>query len=420
MSEPGPSTRKSDPISQDLPDDVVQALGLDASRRWRPLLVAGLLVLGVGVAFGYRAWGGDSAPVTRWRTATVERGDLTVVVRATGTLQPVDTVQVGAEVSGRVECVNVEPNDPITRGQQLASLETETYENALAQAEAQLHVAQAAVAREQANLTQAQAEEARVLGLKQVVSEQALVSAQAARMRAEADLRAAKAQVDLAQSRVDLSRTNLSKAVIRSPIEGVVLVRNVEPGNTIVASFQAPELFTLATALDAMQLSVDVDEADVGKVAPGQLATFSVDAWPGRVFPATVVRVSLAPTVADNVVTYETLLSVDNSAALLRPGMTGAATVVTGTLSDCSLVPNAALRFHPPQEDAGGFRLRPGPPGPRQRNHASGGAVWVLREGVPTRRAVSTGPTDGEHTQLLSGLEVGDEVIVGTDTQDTP
>ena len=406
-----------------VPDEVIRALGLDPARQRRRRfgwVALGALLLAGAVA----AWSAPREvpdPAAQWVTEPAALGDLTVVVRATGSLQPVETVSVGAEVSGRLETVEVEANDVVTRGQVLARLETDTFENALAQAEASLIVAEAAVARAEATLTLERAEltQAESLGGTGVVTQTEQAAARAQYQQAEADLASAHAQLTLAKTKVDLSRTNLSKAEIRSPIDGVVLTRTVQPGNTIAASFQTPELFTLAAALSHMELSVSVDEADVGKVEDGQEATFTVDAWPGEAFAAEVHRVHLAATVSDNVVTYDTVLAVDNADGKLRPGMTGSATVITGRRDGALLIPNAALRFSPPAEaSGGGFRL--GPPRRAEPKRATGGAVWVLQAGEPVRVPVTTGATDGEWTEVLAGLAAGDAVLTGTRQAGSP
>jgi len=257
------------------------------------------------------------------------------------------------------------------------------------------------------------------------VSEEALVTADAAHQRALAAVESARSQVDQTKATLDVDRTNLSKAAIRSPINGTVLARKVEPGQTVAASFQAPVLFTLAEDLTKMELHVDVDEADVGQVNAGQRVTFTVDAYPGQEFPSKVSEVRNAAKTVSGVVTYETVLSVDNAKLLLRPGMTGTASVTVNQLADAVLVPNAALRFTPPASESnskGTFvsRLLPGPPRPPAKPVQKGGdrrhqQVWTLRDGKPAAILVTIGATDGRMTQVVGGeVQPGLEILIDT------
>jgi len=264
---------------------------------------------------------------------------------------------------------------------------------------------------------------ARELAARNFVSEEALVTAEAAHKRALAALASARSQAEQARATLEVDRTNLAKAVIRSPINGTVLARKVEPGQTVAATFQAPVLFTLAEDLTKMELHVDVDEADVGRVAAGQNATFAVDAYPGEEFPSTVTEVRNAAKTVSGVVTYETVLSVDNSQLLLRPGMTGTANITVKAVENALLVPNAALRFTPPAaavERPLWSRILPSPPRRPAGKVQTGGdrrqqRVWTLREGEPVAIPVKVGASDGRVTQIVSGeLAPGIEVIIGT------
>jgi HlyD family secretion protein len=257
---------------------------------------------------------------------------------------------------------------------------------------------------------------------RQFVSEEALVTADAAHKRALAMLDSVRSQMEQARATLDVDRTNLAKAEIRSPINGTVLARKVEPGQTVAATFQAPVLFTLAEDLTKMELHVDVDEADVGQVRTGQNATFTVDAYAGREFPSRVSEVRNAAKTVSGVVTYETVLSVDNTQLLLRPGMTGTANITVSALENTLLVPNAALRFTPPAAAARDerplwSRIFPAPPRPPPRQFQKGGErrqqqVWALRDGEPVPIAVTVGATDGHVTQVVSGaVEPGLDVI---------
>jgi HlyD family secretion protein len=408
------------------PTDVAAtlAIGEPRSRRRRLffwLAAAGALIaLAVAGAIALRGRGGE----VRYLTAKVERGSLTVVVTATGTLQPTDQVDVGSELSGIVKSVEADFNDTVKQGQVLVRLDTARLEAQVVQSEAALKVAQARVRESEANEYEMRRRlvRAKELSGRQFVSEEALVTADAAEKRAVATLASARSQVEQAKAALAMDRTNLDKAVIRSPIDGTVLARKVEPGQTVAAALQAPVLFTLAQDLTKMELHVDVDEADVGQVRVGQGAAFTVDAYPGREFSSTVSEVRNAAKTVSGVVTYETVLSVDNTALLLRPGMTGTANITVNRLSDALLVPNAALRFTPPETTTQpprsfASRLLPGPPrqtrAPQQatgdRRHQQ---VWILRERVPVAIAVTVGATDGRMTQVVSGdLKPGMDVL---------
>lgn len=355
----------------------------------------------------------DEAP--RWRFATVDRGDMVLTATATGNLEPDSEISVGAEISGLVREVLVSQNDPVTKGQVLARFDTDTLTVALQQVRAQLAVARAAVEEADATLAEAKLDETRKQTLVQdgTLPRSELDAAVAARKRAAARLDSSRASVRQAEAAVSEAQTRLDKAVIRSPIDGVVLKRSVEPGNTVAASFQAPELFILAEDLSHMELHVAVDEADVGLVAAGQSARFTVDAWPDRDFEARVEKVYLSPTVENNVVTYTTVLTVDNGEGLLRPGMTATATITTGTRRDILRVPNAALRFEPPKDRSGGFMM--GPPGMRRADQGTtGSVVWTLVDGAPHRVPLRTGYSDGRFTEVLGGeVKAGDRLLTG-------
>ena len=416
------------------PQDLAEVIGRGTRRRRTRLLLWLAAVAAVGLAV--LAWGlhlGGAAQEVRFKSQAVTRGDLAVHVTATGTLEPVNQVEVGTEVSGTIETVLVDYNDRVRQGDVLARLDTAQLEARYRQSQAALNLARARVADAEATLTETGNKLRRTQDLiaKQLSSPEELDVARAAAARAEAALAVARAQVDQAQAEVDAERQLLDKAVIHSPIDGVVLRRQVEPGQTVAASLQTPVLFTIAENLAQMELHVDVDEADVGRVAEGQSAEFTVDAYPDRRFQARIQQVRFAPKTVEGVVTYETLLSVDNADLLLRPGMTATAEILVTELNDALLVPNAALRYSPPKvpSGSGGPSARPKgglvgmllPRRPPEDKHASstgkGGQqrVWVLREGRPEAVPVVTGATDGVLTQVLEGaLEPGTQVLVET------
>lgn len=373
----------------------------------------------------------DESPGTRYRTAEVTRGSLTVTVSATGTLQPVNQVQVGSEVSGTIREVAVDINDRVEQGDVLAVLDTDQFEARVKQARASLELAQAQVRQAQATETETASKLRRTARLVEghLVSEEELDTAQASYDRAVADVARSRAQVAQAQAALDAEEVLLAKATIRSPIQGIVLSRNVEPGQTVAASFQTPVLFTLAENLTQMELHVNVDEADVGQVMEGQSATFTVDAYPDRQFPARITEVHFASLPVAGVVTYETVLSVDNSELLLRPGMTATAEITVAEVRDATLVPNAALRFAPPVEvevqRAGNTSLlsrifpRPARSSSRGnqalRSHDRQQRVWVLDGGEPVAVPVEAGASDGISTVIVSGeLQPGAAVVVDT------
>jgi HlyD family secretion protein len=409
----------------------------EGTRRpwWRRVSTWLLAALLVAMAAGLWWWqgprNGDGA--ARYVTTPLVRGSLAINVSATGTLQPTRSVAVGSELSGIVSRVLVDVNDPVKKGQLLVEIDPAKFKDAVAGAQADVASAEARRRQSEATLREARAtlarqeELSRVSGGK-VPAAAELDTARATVDRAAADLAAADAAITQARATLSTNLTNLSKAAIRSPIDGVVLARNVEPGNAVAASLQAVTLFTLAEDLTKMQLSVNVDEADVAQLQVGQRARFTVAAQPGRSYPASVVRVAYGSTTTDNVVTYTTLLGVDNSDLSLRPGMTATASIAAAERSGVLLVPNSALRFAPTAAAAaagasgsGGIvsRLLPRPPGFGPRSGARGGSgagsegeIWVL-EGQQARAVrVTKGLSDGRRTEVTGeGLAEGMAVI---------
>jgi len=404
-------------------------LGDQHGRRYGPWLV--LLAIAVIAGFALWSWlGAGGGPAIGYVTENATRGQLTVTVTATGTLQPVNQVDVGSEISGTIRTVQVDFNDRVTKGQVLATLDTDQQRARVNQARAALELAQAQVKQTEATIIETRNTLKRTSELEKVgmAPQESLDSAQAAYTRAVADHARSTAQVEQARAALDAEQTTLDKATLRSPIDGIVLNRVVEPGQTVAASFQTPVLFTLAENLAQMELHVDVDEADVGQVREGQRAEFTVDAYGNRRFPATISEVHFASQTVDGVVTYETVLGVDNSGLLLRPGMTATADIVVKEIDDALLLPNAALRFEPPErptaEQSGGGswfgRLIPHRPH-SPKMHMSGNPadeqdeVWTLRDGEPSPVVVTTGASDGFHTEILSGdIQAGTPVITDT------
>ncbi len=400
------------------------------AKFWVPALIVLVLILGIA-----RCSGGDESP--QYITQAVEQKSLDLTVSATGNLRPTNQVEVGSEVSGRIDLITVDVNDRVARGQVLARINTDIIDDQIAQARANLNAARATVAQAQASLNVDRAqlgrlrEVYRISGGK-VPSQTELEAAQANVARNRAGVASARANVASSEAGLSSSLTNRSRAVIRSPVAGVVLARQVEPGQTVAASFNTPTLFVLAEDLSVMQLRVEIDEADVGQVKTGQRATFVVDAYPGKRFPAVVDRIDLASSntasdstasavTSDSVVSYEARLSVTNVDGLLRPGMTATATISTQNTGQKLLVPNSALRFDPDEDKAeeGGV-LNPQiglEKGEQQASIGTGSRqrVYVLQADGKLRAInVVTGQTDGRQTVVTSAdLKRGMKVVTG-------
>jgi HlyD family secretion protein len=415
-----------------------QLLGDDAPpppwwrQRWVWAVVLVLALLAGGGLYWKARQPAQNAP--NYVTEPLHKGSLTLKVSANGTLQPTRSVSIGSELSGTVKVVRVDVNDRVKKGQVLVELDTDKLQDqvqgaraALAAAQAQLALNSATVKEAQANLARME-EVARLSGGK-VPAATELDTARATRERAVASEASARAAVAEAQSTLSTNLTNFSKASIRSPINGVVLSRSVDPGNAVAASLQAVTLFTIAEDLTQLRLEASVDEADVGAVQVGQKASFTVSAYPSRRYPAKITRVAYGSTKTDNVVTYTTYLDVDNTDLSLRPGMTAAATIVATERNDVLLVPNTALRFTPTQAGAtkssgsivSSLTMAPRPSGSGQRKVAgvagrAGGTrqIWVLKDGQAQAISVTTGISDGRMTEV-SGPELQEGMAIITD-----
>jgi HlyD family secretion protein len=405
-------------VAQPKEAEITQTLGLTAKPKGPFFLRPGVLAVGVVLALsgGYYYWHKLGAARTpQFVTAEAKRGNLTVLVTATGTLQPVNTVEVGAEISGLVQKVEADFNARVKTGEPLAEIDTRQLRAQVERSEASLEAAEAALKQAEATLLEARqtARRAEQLAASKLIPEQDLDAARAALARADAGVASAKAQVTVSRAMLNGDRTNLEKAVIRSPINGIVLARKVEPGQTVAASFQTPVLFKLAENLSRMKLIVNVDEADVGVVKEGQSATFRVDAYSDREFTARVASLRNEPQTVQGVVSYEAVLVVDNSEELLRPGMTATATIQTDTRTDVLLVPNAALRFVPPGVT---------PPSPSEATltgrELAPSFAWTLKGSKPVAISVKKGLTDGRSTEVLSSqLQPGTTVLVDVFTK---
>lgn len=348
----------------------------------------------VAVLIGARMMFGGAAPVV-YNTAPVVRSDLALTVSATGTLAPRDQVDVGAEVSGKIDALMVDFNDHVKKGQVLARINTLSFLAALAQS-------RAAYAQAQATLAQAGQTRVRTLALAKsnAASRQAVDAANADYLRAVA-------AVNLAAAQVNSNQTTLAKATIYSPIDGVVLDRKVSAGQTVVAAMTTPVLFTLASDLSRMELNVDIDEADVGVLRTGAKASFTVDAYPSRQFAATLISIHNAPKTVNGVVTYQGVLEVENREGLLKPGMTATVELAAADLRNVTLVANTALRFVPPDAVKNAA-----PPPPAPETGVTWGRVWTKDGATLKPHDIRLGATDGRSTVVLSGdLKPGEAAV---------
>ncbi len=406
--------------------DIQQRLGLNqqAKRNKRLKIVAvilvALLLTLIGITFLSRR---DSHDQVHFLSQKAGKGNLTITVTATGTLEPTNQVDVGVEVSGTIETVEVDFNDRVQAGQILARLDTSKLQAPVLQAKAALDSARAKVLRTKADVRQTgiklgQLQQVRKASGGKIPSQVEMDAAEAAVSRAKADEAGALAEVSKTRAELEFNQTNLSKATIVSPINGIILNRKVEPGQTVAASLQTPVLFTIAEDLSHMELHVAVDEADVGKVKEGQEAEFSVDAYPELRFPARVAEVRFSPKTVEGVVTYETVLKVSNPKLTLMPGMTATADIVVQKLNNVPLIPNAALRFTPPRSNQPGMKKKNrgilGALLPHRKRPAAAGKkktkmpknqrlVWTLDQGKPFSITITTGVTDGQMTEVLTG-----------------
>ena len=418
--------------SKDALQAILNSSAKQSSTRQKRWLWIGAAIVGLLVVFALFAPGGKQNG-RQYFTEAATTGDLVVTVSASGTLEPTTSVDVGSEMSGTVARVLVQENDHVKKGQLLAQLDLTKLNDAVTRSKAELASAQASVAQVRATVAESKASLSRMRQVAEisggkVPAQTELEKAEATLQRAVANESGARASVEQAQAALKTDETNLAKGTIRSPVDGVVLSRKIEPGQTVVSAMTIPVLFTLAEDLANMELQVKVDEADVGKVKLGQSATFTVSAWPGRNFPATIQRVSLGSTIVDNVVTYKTVLEVRNDNLALRPGMTATATIVTARRENALLVPNAALRFSPPEtaehKQEGGFvsRLLPSPPAePKNRNGSSAPGVpqvWILDDNQqPKALSVEIGESNGRLTEIIAG-DLKPDMAVITDYQE--
>ena len=419
------------------------------SRRTRTIaIVAGVVVALALAAIGVRAARKPAEP--KYETAKVDRGRIVAQVTATGTLSALVTVQVGSQVSGRIQRLYADFNSPVKKGQLIAKIDPQLFQAALEQARANHVAAKADLTRSKVQAADSQRQLARTRSLaeRKLVAQADLDTAQATADAAQAAVESAASKVDQARAALQQADVNLAYTNIVSPIDGTVISRNVDVGQTVAASLQAPTVFVIAEDLAKMQVDTSVAEADIGKLRSGMEASFTVDAYSGKRFQGTVRQIRNAPQTVQNVVTYDAVVDVANPDLELRPGMTANVSFVFAERPDVLRVPNAALRFRPPADllaadrrgrtggtgaaagDASGPRPDAAgtPNGGRRGDAASGGSgrpagggtprepdrrtIWVLRDGAPTPVRIRTGVSDGATTEVLEGdLREGDIAI---------
>ena len=337
-----------------------------------------------------------------FRTEKIIKGSLDEFVTATGTVNPVSTVLVGTQVSGKIKELFADFNSVVNKSQLIALIDPVTFEAQVEQAKANLLSAKANVEKAEASLLDAKRTFERnkeLFSKNLIISKSILDTSETNYEAAKAQLSAAKAEVAQAEASLKFSETNLKYTRILSPVNGVVVSRNVDVGQTVAASFQTPTLFTIAQDLKEMQIDTNVDESDIGKILVGQNVEFTVDAYPELTFKGTVFQVRNAPINIQNVITYDVVVKVDNSDLRLKPGMTANVSIITARKKDVLKIPNISLRFKPSENE-------------NKPSERKGSTVWTVENGKPKRIEVVTGISDGSYTELVSGnIKEGQEVI---------
>ena len=399
-----------------------------------------VLLAGLGTG-GYVYVNGNQKPPVKYKTAKIERGTVTQAVTATGTINPVITVQVGSQVSGIIKALYADFNSVVKAGQVVAQIDPAPFQSTVTQMEASLQNSLGNLARARADLAlqKLNFDRAQALFEQQLNAQQDVDNARTAYETSQANIQIAEAQVKQARAALETARLNLAYTTIHSPVNGIVISRNVDVGQTVAASFQAPILFLVAKDLTKMEVDTNVSESDIGGITDGKAVTFAVDAYPNQVFTGKVVQVRNAPITVQNVVTYNVVIGVDNTDLRLRPGMTANVSIIIARRDDVLKVPNQALRFKPTLarsgEKAGGQAAsafgkqegggKGGSPEARSREGSGGKSkptVWIRSpQGEPTSVELKTGTTDGAYTEVVEGaLKEGDEVIIGLDTARGP
>ena len=406
-----------------------------SKRLW--LSIAAIVIAVAAGIYYYRSDVAAEAPTLS--TAEVTQGDVVATVEATGTLEAVTTVEVGSQVSGTIKTLGADFNSQVRQGQVIAQLDPSLFDTQVAQERATVSRLNAEVerARVQAEDAKVKLGRAKDLAAQELIAKSDLDAAVSTANAADASVKSADAQLLQAQASLNQAQVNLSHTVIRAPIDGVVIARNVNVGQTVAASMQAPTLFVLAQNLKEMRVNASVDESDIGKIQNKQPVRFRVDAYPNETFNGTVSQIRLQPVVEQNVVSYVTVIDVPNPDLKLKPGMTAAVTIENGRADEAIKVPNAALRFRPTQEAFEALGQKP--PEPRQRPQGQSargpqagtdgqrrdraaadsqrGAVWILAENTLKRVPVQVGLSDGTQTAVTSGdLTPGTRVVTGMST----
>jgi|KBSSwiStaDraftv2_1062776.scaffolds.fasta_scaffold62893_3 HlyD family secretion protein len=388
-------------------------------------VATGVIIVAV-VAATYYYTRDVKAEVPAFTSAEVTRGDVISTVEATGTLEAVTTVQVGSQVSGTISALHADFNSEVKKGQVIAELDSSLLQTQVEQSRAtvarlQADFERAKVQAADANLKLRRAHE---LFDRQLIPKTDLETAESTAHSADAAVKGAEAEIVQAKASLNQAQVNLSHTIIRAPIDGVVIARNVDVGQTVASSLQAPTLFIIARDLTEMQVNASVDESDIGEIAPKQTVRFRVDAYPNETFSGKVRQVRLQPVVQQNVVSYVTVIDVPNRELKLKPGMTAAVTIETARADDVLKVPNSALRFSPRNPEPGtrnsALPAQSGGRGAKPGND-KGSAVWVLVQDRPTRVPVQPGISDGRDTAILDGdLTPGTAVLTGTTSTAAP
>jgi HlyD family secretion protein len=389
----------------------------------RLVLIVSVLIIGLVIG-GYVFFNGERKVPVRYRFASIERGAVVSLVTATGTINPVVSVQVGTQVSGMIKSLHADFNSVVKAGDVVAVIDPEPFKARRDQAASNLEIAKANTARARTDLAQRKREldRAKSLVAQQFVSENDVDIALTNFQSAEAQVNLAAAQVKQAEAALNAAELDLKYTTIRSPVNGIVVARNVEVGQTVAASFATPNLFLIALDLTKMQVDTNVSESDIGGMTEGKEATFTVDAYPGQRFSGTIRQVRLAPINVQNVVTYNVVVAVDNRDLRLKPGMTANVSIVVAQKDDVLKVPNAALRFLPPRTDQVGYAHTSVAASSSQGTLSPGGSsvptsrpIWKQGpDGELQSVPVQTGISDGTSTEVISGsLSEGDQVIVG-------
>lgn len=394
-------------------------------------ILAGVFAASGAAAGGLYAYRAATKPVEyAYRTAKIERGNIVARVTATGTLSAHVTVQVGSQVSGRLQQILVDFNSPVKKGQVIAKIDPQIFEANLAQARANAYAAHGNLTKAKAQALDAQRklDRAKQLNAEGLASKADVETAETTFEVAKAQIEAAKGEVEQARAAQHQAEVNLQYTTILSPIDGTVISRNVDVGQTVAASLQAPVLFTIAEDLRKMQVDTNVTEGDVGKLRAGMKASFLVDAYPNERFRGTIQQIRNAPQNVQNVVTYDAVIDVDNEDLKLKPGMTANVTIVYDRREGALRVPNAALRFRPPAALASAYPSasapKPAAAHGKRRGNEGGPPVrtlWVLRGARPEPVQVRSGLTDGTMTEILPGdVNEGDEVVIEATSSDEP